>query len=535
MTTRPAAITVALSIVLIAAGCGGPGASPAGTGTPDGTSTAATAEPTEGATTGPTAAGTAVPTAAGTAEPTAAGTAEPTGAGTAEPTGAGTAEPTTAAATEAPTPVPTPGVACGESGTRELTVMARGAGVGADEIATTRYDVFCEQNPDVKLTLSNQEFDARTFQIDVASGVAPDVVRMDRKILGQYIASGILDPLDQCIADHQIDMSQYYPASVAAVTFNGQVYGIPEFFNSLLIMINDSVIQEVGLTPEDIDTSDWDALTEINQQLLAKDGDEITRIGFDPKLPEFLPLWALANGAKLVSDDGLTSQLEDPKIAEALDYAASLILAHGSSADFFDFRMHGPGSAFFGEENQFTEDSLGAFPIEAFYLNVVASDTPDEVVQFQPFRARDGSEIAIAGGSAWAIQVNAKNKDDACEFMKSVTSAEAWIAAARARAEARAAAGEQYTGTYSGNSVADETIFGELANEETAGRSWPGVDILVRGMPNAYEFPPIPGGAEFERAWQDAVRRVLEEGVPASEALGDADAEAQAAIDAERP
>ena len=401
----------------------------------------------------------------------------------------------------------------------------------ADEIATVRYDTFKEQYPDVEVTFTEADFDPQAFLTSVASGNPPDVVQMDRGIIGTYIAQGALEPLDQCIADHGIDMSQYREAAVSSVTLDGKVWGIPQFYDTRIVMINQSVLDEVGLTPEDIDTSDWDALAAVNEQLLAKEGDNLTRLGFDPKLPDFLPLWAAANGASILSEDGLESRLDDPKVAEALDYAASLILAHGDAASFFDFRQNGPGGAFFGEENQFTEDSLGAMPMEQWYLNVLASDTPDEDLAFQPFKDREGNPITFAGGTAWVIPSSADNKEAACEFAKVVTEAETWVAAATARAEARAAEGAAFTGTYTANSVADEQIFGELVTEETAGKFYEGVQLVLETADSAINTPPTPAAEEFRTIWNEAVQRVLNEGVPASEALADADQEAQDAID----
>jgi multiple sugar transport system substrate-binding protein len=263
---------------------------------------------------------------------------------------------------------------------------------------------------------------------------------------------------------------------------------------------------------------------------MAKEGGEITRIGFDPKLPEFLPLWAYANGAKLVSDDGLTSQLDDPKVAEALDFAVSLITAHGSAPDFFDFRGTGPGSAFFGPENQFTEDSLGAFPMEQWYLNVLANDTPDEEISFQPFKDRQGNNISLSGGGSLAIPASAKNKEAACEFIKTMTLPETWFAAAEVRAEKRAADGEAFTGVYSGNRAADELIFGQLVTEESAGGFYEGVQLVQQVADQAYSLPPIPAAREFDRIWRAAVERAYG-GTPAAEVLAQADQEAQDAID----
>lgn len=429
---------------------------------------------------------------------------------------------------------PAPSGSAGAGLTGAMEVLAQYT--EADEIATTRYDIFTGENPDLQVTFTESNFDAAAFLASVAAGNPPDVVRMDRAIIGTYVANGALDPIDQCITDRAIDMSQYREAAVDAVTMGGAVYGIPEFYDSRIILVNDSVLEEVDLTVEDIDTSDWDALTAVNDQLLAREGDNITRIGFDPKIPEFLPLWAAANGSSLISDDGLTSNLNDPAVAEALEYAASLVRAHGSASDFLDFRGNGPGGVdFFGAQNQFVEDTLGAFPMEQWYLNVLAGASPEEGVSFAPFRDRQGNEITFASGSAWVIPAAADNKEAACEFMRVITLPDTWYAAAEVRATTRAADGEPFTGTYTANSVADERIFSELVTEESAGAYFEGVQLALSTADNAISLPPNAAAEEFTRIWQEAVQRVLAENVPAADALADAHQEAQQRLDAAQP
>jgi multiple sugar transport system substrate-binding protein len=406
----------------------------------------------------------------------------------------------------------------------------------ADEIAYTRYNIFAEQYPDLELTFTESDFNAQQFLTSVAAGNPPDVIRMDRAIVGTYVAEGALDPIDECISNFGIDMTQYREPAVAGVTIEGQVYGIPEFYDSRIILINDSVVEEAGLTPEDIDTSDWDALAEVNQQLLAKEGDNITRIGFDPKLPEFLPLWAKANGVSIVSDDGKTSQLDDPKVAEALQYSASLLTAHGPGPVFKDFRDTGPGGVdFFGPDNQFVADTVGAFPMEQWYLNVLADNSPDEAISFQPFKDREGNPISMSGGSAWAIPSSAKNKDAACEFMRVITLPDSWVAAAETRAEMREADGEAFTGVYTANKLADEQIFGELVTEENAGAFYEGVQLVQETADVAFSMPPIAAAEEFLTIWQTAVNQVINEGADPTQALAQADQDAQSAIDGAQP
>ena len=185
----------------------------------------------------------------------------------------------------------------------ELNFMGFGMG---DEIATERVAYAQEQLPNVTLNFSEGGFDAQQFLTAFASGNPPDIVYLDRQTLGTYAANGSFMPLDQCIADQGIDMSQYREVAVNQVTIDGQIYGIPEFFNSLMLMVNTKALDDAGLTIDDVDTSDWEALAALNTQLTVGNGNDLTRMGFDSKLPEFLPLWVRANGGAMLSEDDVS-------------------------------------------------------------------------------------------------------------------------------------------------------------------------------------------------------------------------------------
>jgi multiple sugar transport system substrate-binding protein len=115
--------------------------------------------------------------------------------------------------------------------------------------------------------------------------------------------------------------------------------------------------------------------------------------------------------------------------------------------------------------------------------------------------------------------------------MKEITLPDTWFAAAQVRADKRKADNEPFTGVYTGNKLADEKIFGQLVNEQTAGAYLPGVQLVQSTSDVAFSLPPIAAAEEFQRIWQDAVNRVLNEGVSAQDALTQADGEAQSAID----
>src|SRR3982751_2636419 len=117
------------------------------------------------------------------------------------------------------------------------TLNIQGFGTG-DEIATTRVDVFKKAYPNVEVNIAEGALDEQQFLTSVASGTPPDLVNLDRAVLSTYAARGALMPLTDCITNDKIDMTQYRPVAVSQVTVNGTVYGIPEFYNDIMLFIN---------------------------------------------------------------------------------------------------------------------------------------------------------------------------------------------------------------------------------------------------------------------------------------------------------
>lgn len=397
-----------------------------------------------------------------------------------------------------------------------------------DEIASVRLDTFREQYPNVELNVVEGGLEEQQFLTAVASGTPPDIVYLDRNILSTYAVRGALQPLTACIESQGIDMSQYREAAVSQVTIDGEVYGIPEFFNTVILISSNASLTEAGLTADDLDTSDWDNVTALNDALTQFDGDTLTAIGFDPKLPEFLPLWAAANGASLLSEDGRTAQLNDPAVVEALEFTTGLIEAEGGREPFQAFR---DTWNFFGSDNQIATGQLAVFPMEQWYVNVLADVSPDADVAFAPFRGRNGELLTYATGSAWAIPTGSANYDAACAFAATMTATETWVAAAEERARLREEAGSTNTGVYTGNRAADEIIFGEIVQPSGNEALDSGVETILSVQDSAIVIPPNPAGSEFRQAWQDAVNRVLNGEQTAQEALDQAQTEAQAALD----
>ena len=122
------------------------------------------------------------------------------------------------------------GGASGTAGaTPSGTLKIMGFG-GEDEVGQSRINAFKQAYGDVKVSNAKGDFDAQQFLTSLASGNPPDLVYMDRNLVGTYAKKNAVVPLEDCIKSQQIDTSQYREAALTSVTLDGKVYGIPEFY-----------------------------------------------------------------------------------------------------------------------------------------------------------------------------------------------------------------------------------------------------------------------------------------------------------------
>jgi multiple sugar transport system substrate-binding protein len=395
-----------------------------------------------------------------------------------------------------------------------------------DELGTTRMELAEEALGDVDVNMVEGGFDVQQFLSAVASGEPPELIYAPRDQIGSLAARGAILPLDRCIEGEGIDTSAFVQPALDQVTLDGQVYGIPEFNTVQLTMANADLLDQAGLSIEDVNGSSWEAISAATEALMKEEGGKVSVIGFDSKLPEFLPLWAKANGVDLISEDGRTAQLDDPAVLEALTWAVSIYDAQGGFAAVKAYR---DAADFFGEGNQFATNTLGAMPFEQWYVNVLSDVSPDAPMAFDTVKDRQGATLAYSTGSAWALPAGSGNPEAACRWARAMTTVEAWEAAANARLELRNEEGKPFTGVLTGNAEADKIIQGMVTS---GGEPW---DTAVAKMYEAndqtFALPANPADAEFKTALQDAVNSVLNGQAEPEEALNEAQTAAQSALD----
>jgi multiple sugar transport system substrate-binding protein len=397
---------------------------------------------------------------------------------------------------------------------------------GVDEVATSRVEVAEDELGDVDVELIEGELDLQQFLASVASGKPPSLLYADRDQIGSLAARKAIVPLDECIKGEGIDMDEFREYAVDQVTLDGEVYGIPEFNQVQVTMANADLLAAAGVTIDQVNGSDREAMTEANRKLAKVDGGKVSVIGVDSKLPEFLPLWVAGAGGSLLSEDGRTAQLDSQEAVDALTWAVGIYEDQGGFSAVKAFR---DSADFFGEGNQFATNTLGAMPMEQWYINVLNDVSPDAPMAFDTVRGTDGQPIAFATGSAWAIPSGSDNPEAACRWARAMTSMDAWRAAAEARLSAREEEGKPFTGILTGNQVADEEIRGMVTS---GGEPWDtAISAMYDANDNAVSQPANPADAEFKDAMQEAVNKVLNGQATPEEALAEAQEAAQKALD----
>jgi multiple sugar transport system substrate-binding protein len=406
-----------------------------------------------------------------------------------------------------------------------LNIMGFGTG---DDVAESRAAIATAALGGTTVNRPSGSFNDQQFLAAVASGNPPDLVYLDRQKVGTYAAKGAFIPLTSCISSQKINTKQYRIPAMNEITYKGKIYGIPEFYDVRTILVDNNVLDMAGVKLSGLNTANWPTLLATAKKLVKFDSSgKVTRIGFDPKIPEFFPLWAKANGVDILSKDGLTPHLNDPRAVAALAYAVSLVNAQGGWDKFKSFRDTWD---FFGSNNEIAADQVGAFPMEQWYYNVLAGSSPKVHITALQFRNKKGQPINYETGSAWAIPKGSKNPAAACTWMKTMTSVSTWTAAAKNRAAVDKAKNAPYTGISTGNAVADQAVY------KTVGKFNPYFDEAVKKVLDVQRFsfniPASPASAEFKQAWNDAITRVLAGQQTPKQALDQAQKESVAAIKA---
>ena len=197
-----------------------------------------------------------------------------------------------------------------------------------DAIETRYVEEFMASHPNVTINRVTHS-SKKIFELVLtafAANAGPDIFNMQIEQAYSYISNGRVAPVNYeaaGYADASEMESQYMTGSLDSVTVDDEIYGIPLELNNWAIYLNKRIFADAGLNAETDYPKTWEEMADISEKLVLREGEIITRRGFDFRYPYYLisviPMVEQLGG-KLVSDDGETAIINEDAWIKVLTY-----------------------------------------------------------------------------------------------------------------------------------------------------------------------------------------------------------------------
>ncbi|MGD9710644.1 MAG: ABC transporter substrate-binding protein [Thermomicrobiales bacterium] len=175
----------------------------------------------------------------------------------------------------------------------------------AEDIVQDNINIFQEANPGINVTLSSfawPEFHT-TMVNRFQSGTPTDVSYNGGNWLEEFAAAGWVVPLDASfdwVAGYQ---DKVLPFAWQDMTFNGQVYGLPYYADTITFMYNQRILEDAGITAP---PATWEEVTE--QSLQLKEAGMTNPFAYEfantlPNVSEAFASMVFGRGGELIDEE----------------------------------------------------------------------------------------------------------------------------------------------------------------------------------------------------------------------------------------
>jgi multiple sugar transport system substrate-binding protein len=283
---------------------------------------------------------------------------------------------------------------------------------------------FKKANPDVKLKEVNVPGDNYNTKINqmILGNQAPDVMLLQEADYVRYAKSGVIDKLDDKLADMGVDADDMQPAIADIADRVDGYYGLSQGMATEIMYYNKDMFDAAGVAYPTNDWT-WDDYADAAQKLTKAEGGQTTQWGSDA--PSFNGVWyslagqggdKVVDGDKLSLGDGLEAAL---KYQDKMTNELKAQPAPSSGSKVSDLFAAGQAAMTLG----------GSWLIANTYKDV---DFNWDIATMPA--APDGQDYNSLHTSFFAISSSSKHKTAAEKFIKWMMSDEGQIALEKANA-----------------------------------------------------------------------------------------------------
>jgi len=333
----------------------------------------------------------------------------------------------------------------------------------------------------------------------VRGGTGPDLYLLDRFIVAQSAATGILQDLSSLGGDDVI--KEYLPFAQAEASYNGKVWALPFDTDARALYYNKSLLSAAGIDPATFDQTNgpatWDQIAEAAAKIDQKDSNgNFTTMGFAPYIHEgWHYTYGFSFGGQFFDYTKCEVSPDDPKIVDAFTWVQNYCKNLGvDKVSAFSNPPNQPGAN--PAEHPFHTGNLGFWITGDWEIASIVQYAPDLEygITWMPVGTAGDPSVTWAGGWSVVIPQGAKNVADGWDAVK-------WLC------------GPDGSRLYSTKSSHLSPLTALAADTEL----YTGEHAFFASMlPTAKNRPPLPVGNEYwvalGAAWD---KNNLDQGAPA--------------------
>lgn len=242
-----------------------------------------------------------------------------------------------ASPSEAPTATP---VVLG-TGTKKVTFWH---GLGGPDGATLvqMLQQYSQEHPEITISSETYAWDLlyQKLPTATAAGTPPNLAIFHSWAIQQFSAQGLLQDADTLFFEPGlIPKDDFNQPLLQTISADGRVQGVPFDNHGFLNFINTKIIKDAGLDPNNLPKNGTEFIEWAQKIVVDENGKHPNEEGFDL---ERVKVWAMHTGwqrygilstiwqfgGDILSADGKTSLLNDPKTIAAVQYWHDLIFKH---------------------------------------------------------------------------------------------------------------------------------------------------------------------------------------------------------------
>lgn len=296
-----------------------------------------------------------------------------------------------------------------------------------DWVAWTRETAkaYEQLHPDIKIEVLSGNME--NLLVMNASGIFPDVIHMDGGLLAEYAELGLLQPLDELVAnDPTFSLDDYFPAVIESMVWKGELYALPRAWGAVALVYNKDLFDMSGvLYPTEAWT--WDDLVEAGKKLTHDtDGDSFAdTFGFMDSWANGnrFPLWIWQAGGDIWNEDFTEVKLADEASLLGLNFYYDLYFTYQIAPKTVAGRPYNePGITTASQDDLFRMGKVAMVHATRYF-------TPDEVSwDIAPLAQGPAGRHSMLIPSVAGISPFSEHPDEAWEFLKFFASEEGFLA-----------------------------------------------------------------------------------------------------------